>query len=173
MPFDADRFRKLYPRRPYPDVRFLSERARYAAGRRLAEHLGRAVQEGEDDEGGDERGNADDGDMGLPWGGFDRAAPVAGADVGTGDGAGPGLGLDLSGVLAACDLPAPGPLVHVEWYTGDGIEVPSADLAGFFPAFWQEGQDDLAVFDASCDWILYITRAGQVRLLHAGWAGER
>ena len=129
MPFEPEQFRRRYPGRPFPDIRFRSEPHRWTLEQRIAAAVGRPGS------------GADDREGSAVWGYFDAAAPVD-----TLGSARPGV--DLAAAAADCGLPAGG-RVYVEWYSGDQIDVPFRDLADYFPAFWQAGADDLAVFDDS------------------------
>jgi hypothetical protein len=139
MPFDPDQFRRRYPGRAFPELRFCSERQRWDADRQLAAALHPSSAPSEN----------------VLWELFDRAAPLAVQSP------------DLGRLLALCELPANAEL-YVDWYLGDQARVTSRDLLDSFDAYWEAGADDVAVFDDSFEWVLYFTRDGGVRLLRAG-----
>jgi hypothetical protein len=138
VPFDPDQFRRRYPGRAFPELRFCSERQRWDADRHLAAALNPSPAPSEN----------------VLWELFDRAAPLAVQSP------------DVGHLLALYELPANGDL-YVDWYLGDQAQVDSRDLLHFFDAYWEAGTDDLAVFDDSFEWVLYFTRDGGARLLRA------
>lgn len=152
MPFDPEQFRRRYPGRAFPDVRFRSERERWAADRALAGRYGPAA------------GDSPDG--GRLWALFDRARPldVAGATAPAAD------AFYLTQLLGLYELHS-GAEVCLDWYMGEQMAVGFRDLVASFDAFWRPGVDDMALFPESYDWVLYFTRDGGVRLLRGdeGW----
>ena len=150
MPFDPEQFRRRFPGRPFPDIRFRSERERWEADQALAARYGPRL------------GGPPDG--GLLWTLFDRARPLNVAPAPASE------AFHLTPLLGLYELRA-GPEVCLDWYMGEQVAVGFRDLVGSFGAFWQPGADDMALFPGSCDWVLYFTRDGGVRLLRAdeGW----
>ena len=142
VPFDPDRFRQNYPGRAFPELRFCAERRRWLSDRKLAASFGRA---------GGNAGN-------VLWGLFDSAAPLAMNARQAGD---------FGQMLARYGIAADGD-VYLDWYLGDQARVGWGDLLSCFDAYWQKGVDDMAVFDDSFEWVLYLTRDGGVRLLRPG-----
>ena len=141
MPFNPEHFRRRYPNRALPDLRFRPEQARWETGRRLAGRFGLAL---------------DGSDASPVWELFDRAVTLET----------PGPGSEqfyLTLLLGTYEIAAPATL-YLDWYSGEQVEVAFRELLGFFNGFWEPTADDLAVFDDSCDWVLYFTRSGEVRL---------
>jgi hypothetical protein len=137
MPFNPEHFRRRYPGRPLPDIRFRPERRRWGTGRRLARHFGQP---------------GDGSDASPVWELFDRSVPLGIPSPSP---------LDLTPLFDEYGIPTRS-RVYLDWYSGDGAEVDLPELLGSFPGLWEPG-DDLALFDDSCEWVLYFTR-GEVRL---------
>jgi hypothetical protein len=146
VPFDPDHFRREYPGKAFPDLRFCSDRERWEAKRRLADRFDRRA-----------------GDL---WELFDRAKPLDGVGE-------PGLPANLLFLRVQGgieDIPREAP-VFLDWYLGEQASVPYGQLSEYFNALWQPDVDDLAVFDDSFEWVLYFTRDGGARLLNADVTG--
>jgi hypothetical protein len=146
MPFDPDHFRKKYPGRAFPEMRFCADPQRWRTDRQLAAAFGAGAAHSEN----------------VLWNLFDRAAPVATGAVET---------PDVGRLLALYEIPAKDDL-YVDWYLGDQAQVSRRDMLTSFDAYWQEGVDDMAVFDDSFEWVFYFTRDGGVRLLRADHVAE-
>lgn len=53
--------------------------------------------------------------------------------------------------------------VYLHWYRYDKVDqMAFADVSTYFSDIWYPGPDDLALFDASFEWILTITHDGAV-----------
>src|SRR4051794_38858330 len=98
MPFNPEHFRRRFPGRPLPDLRFRPERERWAVARRLAARFG--------------LGAGGTGDSPV-WEPFDAAVMLEAAAAGPAD----ADAFELMPLFDACDV-APRPVVYLDWYSG-------------------------------------------------------
>lgn len=149
MPFNLDHFQRRYSGWSLPDLRFQGEAQRWAVQRSWAKRFGRPASV----------------DLApIVWECFETATEISAPAPDGGD-------FELDAILAECGI-APGEWVYVDWYLHEQARVPWTQLAQFFLAFWERGVDDLAVFDDSFDWILFISRSGEVKVSSAPAGGR-
>jgi hypothetical protein len=147
VPFHPEQFRTRYPGRSFPDLRYCPDRDRDQASRQLIARLGLSTSHV-------------DPEIGPIWQHYDAARVI-----GTIGHALPGM--DLAVVAAEAGV-FPDGEVRIDWYAGEQLIVDFRDLADRFFAFWEPGNDDVAIFTDTSDWLLFVTRTAEVRMIRRG-----
>jgi hypothetical protein len=140
MPFFPEHFERGHPGRPLPDIRTLSNEDREQLHMQMRLSLGDFES---------------DPAMRTPWLLFDAWILDGNAEADQ---------FDLKQVWGESGLPTP-VRVFVDWFGGRILELPFDELTAYFDCFWYPSSDDIAIFDSSFDWFLFVTHEGELRLI--------